>query len=72
MNVHLSKENIFANSFLLTKQNTITYTLHLTITLLSSPYCIEHKQLIIYKLYNKNPKTKFVDRCLVKRLIYGM
>ena len=31
-----------------------------------------HNQLIIYKLYNKNPKTKIVDRCLVKRLIYGL
>ena len=27
---------------------------------------MEHNQLIIYKLYNKNPKTKIVDRCLVK------
>jgi hypothetical protein len=26
MSVHFTKENVFANSFLLTKQNTITYT----------------------------------------------
>ncbi len=33
---------------------------------------MEHNQLIIYKLYNKNPKTKIVDRCLVKCLIYDL
>ena len=33
---------------------------------------MEHNQLIIYKLYNKNPKTKIVDHCLVKCLIYDL
>ena len=56
MNVHLSKENIFANFHLHITFNKLCLVVRIVV---SSPYCIEHKQLIIYKLYNKNPNVWF-------------